>query len=245
VVFFAAGNGNESVDNDGYASYNRVQAVAACNDRTQRSVYSDFGEAIFCTFPSNDFPWAEKGRPEPLTPGIWTTDRTGRAGYSADNYTNSFGGTSSACPGAAGVAALVLSRDGSLRWDAVRDILRRSCERIDPEGGEYDQQGHSPLYGYGRVDAGRAVRSVGVQSRRVHGRRVHGRSTAGDGVVDPTYGANEVRLEDAREVLDLTLSSGTGGQEVNRDLLLATLMAAQAAQIEDLRERVARLEQAG
>jgi subtilisin family serine protease len=250
VVFFAAGNGNESVDNDGYASYDRVQAVAACNDRAQRSVYSDFGKAIFCAFPSSDFPWVEKGRPEPLTPGIWTTDRTGRAGYSADNYTNSFGGTSSACPGAAGVAALVLSRDGSLRWDAVRDILRRSCERIDSEGGEYDQQGHSPLYGYGRVDAGRAVRSVGVQSRRVHGRRVHGRrvhgrSTASDDVVDPMYGAHEVGLEDAREVLDLTLSSGTKGQEAYRELLLATLLAAQAAQIEDLRERVARLEQAG
>jgi hypothetical protein len=242
VVFFAAGNGNESVDNDGYASYDRVHAVAACNDRAQRSVYSDFGEAIFCAFPSNDFPWVEKGRPEPLTPGIWTTDRAGRAGYSADNYTNSFGGTSSACPGAAGVAALVLSRNGSLRWDAVRDILRRSCERIDPEGGEYDQQGHSPFYGYGRVDANRAVRSVGVQSRRVHGRRVHGRrvhgrSTASDDVVDPMYGA--------REVLNLALSSGTRGQEANRELLLATLMAAQAAQIEDLRERVARLEQAG
>jgi hypothetical protein len=49
----------------------------------------------------------------------------------------------------------------------------------------------------------------------------------------------------AREVLNLALSSGTRGQEANRELLLATLMAAQAAQIEDLRERVARLEQAG
>jgi len=59
------------------------------------------------------------------------------------------------------------------------------------------------------------------------------------------YGAHEVGLEDAREVLDLTLSSGTKGQEAYRELLLATLLAAQAAQIEDLRERVARLEQAG
>src|SRR5829696_5102836 len=124
VVFFAAGNGNESVDNDGYASYDRVLAVAACNDRAQRSVYSDFGEAIFCAFPSNDLPWPEKDRPAPLTPGIWTTDRTARAGYSDDDYTNSFGGTSSACPGAAGVAALVLSCNPSLSTDQVRDILR-------------------------------------------------------------------------------------------------------------------------
>ena len=44
VVLFAAGNGNESVDNDGYASYPKVIAVAACNDRGKRSVYSDFGK---------------------------------------------------------------------------------------------------------------------------------------------------------------------------------------------------------
>ncbi len=59
------------------------------------------------------------------------------------------------------------------------------------------------------------------------------------------YGAHEGGLEDAREVLDLTFSSGTRGQEANREILLTTLLAAQAAQIEDLRERVARLEPSG
>ncbi|MCI0526339.1 MAG: S8 family serine peptidase, partial [Nitrospira sp.] len=167
VVFFAAGNGNESVDNDGYASYEKVLAVSACNDRNRRSVYSDFGKAVFCAFPSNDFAFPEEGRPAPLTPGIWTTDRTGRAGYNATgNYANSFGGTSSACPGAAGVAALVLSRNPSLRWDEVKDILRRSCERIDPQGGQYDTNGHSRAYGYGRLNAETAVR-LAVPTRPV------------------------------------------------------------------------------
>ena len=249
IVFFAAGNGNESVDNDGYASYDRVLAVAACNDRGQRSVYSDFGEAIFCAFPSNDFPWAEKGRPAPLTPGIWTTDRMGRVGYSADEYTNSFGGTSSACPGAAGIAALVLSRNESLRWDAVRDIMRRSCDRIDPEGGEYDETDHSPLYGYGRLNAETAARSAGGQTRRVHGRKVHGRkvhgrSTIRDDDLDLMEGAYEGASEDARELQELAWYGGTR-EQATRELLLATLMAAQAAQIQDLRERVAQLELAG
>jgi subtilisin-like proprotein convertase family protein len=158
VIFFAAGNGNESVDNDGYASYAYVLAVAASNDRSRRSVYSDFGNAVFCAFPSNDFEFAEEGRPAPLTPGIYTTDRTGSRGYASGNYTNTFGGTSSACPGAAGVAALVLSRNPSLRWDEVKDILRRSCDRIDPQGGQYDGNGHSPLYGYGRLNAETAAR---------------------------------------------------------------------------------------
>jgi hypothetical protein len=249
VVFFAAGNGNESVDNDGYSSYERVLAVAASNDRNKRSVYSDFGEAVFCAFPSQDFEFAEEGRPAPLTPGIWTTDRMGKVGYSADNYTNSFGGTSSACPGAAGVAALVLSSNEALYWEEVKNILRLSCDRIDQEDGQYDEEGHSPLYGYGRLNAEKAVRSAGgqtrrVHGRRVHGRRVHGRSTVSDDDLSLMEAAYESATEDVRKVLDLTWSSGIRGR-ATRELLLATLLATQSAQIEDLRERVAQLERAG
>jgi hypothetical protein len=246
VVFFAAGNGNESVDNDGYASYERVLAVAACNDRGLRSVYSDFGDAVFCAFPSNDFEFEDEGRPAPLTPGIWTTDRTGRAGYSADDYTDSFSGTSSACPGAAGVAALVLSANPSLGSDEVKDALRRSCDRIDPGGGEYDEQGHSRLYGYGRLNAETAVRSVGgqtrrVHGRRVHGRRVHGRSTVPEGEHALMEAVDEDTSGDARKALNLGMYGGTGPQ-VTLEFLLATLLTTQAAQIQDLRERVTLLE---
>jgi subtilisin family serine protease len=159
VILFAAGNGNESVDNDGYASYQKVIAVAACNDFGKKSAYSDFGNAVWCAFPSNN------GEPSQTT-GIWTTDRSGQVGYNpgnsrqgdaAGNYTNSFGGTSSACPGAAGVAALIIARNPNLRWDQVRDIIKQSCDRIDPEGGNYNANGHSPFYGYGRINARKAV----------------------------------------------------------------------------------------
>ena len=159
VVCFAAGNGNESVDNDGYASYTNVIAVAACDDLGKKAPYSDFGRAIWCSFPSNHYY-------ESVTPGIWTTDRSGGSGYNrgsaeegdaAGNYTNNFGGTSSACPGAAGVAALVISRNPSLRGDEVRDILRNCCDPIDAAGGNYDATGHSPFYGYGRLNARKAV----------------------------------------------------------------------------------------
>ena len=159
VICFAAGNGNESVDNDGYASYEKVIAVAACDDVGKKAPYSDFGRAIWCCFPSNHY-YAS------VTPGIWTTDRSGGAGYNtgsaskgdaAGNYTNSFGGTSSACPGAAGVAALIIARNPNLRGDEVRQILRDCCDRIDPAGGNYDAQGHSAFYGYGRLNARKAV----------------------------------------------------------------------------------------
>lgn len=166
VVLFAAGNGNEPVENDGYASYEKVIAVAACNDTGKRSVYSDYGAAVWCAFPSNDFGYADFNHPNPLTPGIWTTDRVGRAGYNKGNsangdtdgrFTNSFGGTSSACPGTAGVAALVLATNPNLKWHEVKDLLRRACDRIDPQGGQYDANSHSKQYGYGRLNAATAV----------------------------------------------------------------------------------------
>ena len=162
VVLFAAGNGNESVDNDGYASYAKVIAVTACNDRGTRSVYSDFGKASWCAFPSSDFGHPPFNHPEPLTLGIWTTDRAGDKGYNvgklADgdavgNFTNSFGGTSSACPGAAGVAALALAVNPQLKWHEVKELFKRACDKIDPQGGGYDTAGHSPKYGFGRLNA--------------------------------------------------------------------------------------------
>jgi len=161
VITWAAGNGNEPVDNDGYAAYPSVIAIAACSDRGKRSVYSDKGNALWCAFPSSDFTDPE------LTPGIWTTDRSGGSGYNpgapntngdvAGDYTQDFGGTSSACPGAAGVAALVIARNPALRWDEVKDVLKRCCTRIDDVGNEYDGNGHSTQYGYGRLDTKKAV----------------------------------------------------------------------------------------
>lgn len=162
VVCWAAGNGNESVDLDGWASYPGVTAVAACDDRGVRSVYSDFGAAIDIAFPSNTFAFG--GAPEPLTPGIWTTDRSGANGYNrqsgpSGNFTESFGGTSSACPGAAGAAALVLAVDPMMRADEVVQALQETAVKIDAAGGDYDAGGHSDQYGAGRVNAEAAVYS--------------------------------------------------------------------------------------
>lgn len=159
IVLFAAGNGNESIEMDGYASYDPVIAVAACNDMGTRSAYSDYGKSVWCTFPSNH------GEPS-NTPGIWTTDRMGRAGYNPGdkrkgdaegNYTNSFGGTSSATPGVAGVVALILEVNPDLSPNEVKSILKTTAEKIDKAGGKYDPTGHSDFYGYGRVNAKDAV----------------------------------------------------------------------------------------
>jgi subtilisin family serine protease len=170
VVLFAAGNGNESVQNDGYASYKNVIAVAACNDRGVRSVYSDFGKAIWCAFPSSDFEDQAAGRPAPLTPGVWTTDRSGNAGRNpggrnapgdeAGDYTATFGGTSAATPGVAGTVGLMLAVNPSLTVADVRRLLKETCDRIDAAEGAYNANGHSTKYGFGRVNVLKAVRAA-------------------------------------------------------------------------------------
>jgi subtilisin family serine protease len=102
----------------------------ASSDQSERSVDSAFARVVWCSFAIND------GRPS-LTSGIWTTDRSGGMGYNQGNlqkgdpagpYTNSFGGTSSACHGVAGVGALILARNSALRWDQVREVLKQFCE---------------------------------------------------------------------------------------------------------------------
>ncbi|MCE7939499.1 MAG: hypothetical protein DYG90_13140, partial [Chloroflexi bacterium CFX6] len=77
-----------------------------------------------------------------------------------------FGGTSGACPVAAGVAALVVSANPLLTADQVRSILEHTAERIDEDNSEAPYRRiaqHSIWYGYGRINARRAVEGA-VQS---------------------------------------------------------------------------------
>jgi subtilisin family serine protease len=62
-------------------------AVGASNNLDIQSYYSQYGDEIDFVAPSDGGPLS-----------ITTTDRTGSAGYSSDNYFSDFGGTSSATP---------------------------------------------------------------------------------------------------------------------------------------------------
>jgi hypothetical protein len=55
---------------------------------------------------------------------------------------------------AAGIGALVLSVKARLDREALREILRKTADKI---GRGYDANGHSRRFGYGRVNAARAV----------------------------------------------------------------------------------------
>jgi subtilisin family serine protease len=152
VISWAAGNGNEPVGYDGYASYEKVMAVGACTDQGRRAYYSDYGPELDLCAPSNG------GR----TSGIWTTDYMGAEGYNqggslfgdkAGNYTSEFGGTSSAAPLAAGIAALLLSSEPDLTRAEVMQRLRSTADRVDLQGAQYNLAGQSIWYGSGRINA--------------------------------------------------------------------------------------------
>ena len=205
VITWAAGNGNESVDNDHYASYGKVIAVGACSDRSKKSKYSDVGNALWCVFPSNDF-----APPTPLTPGIWTVDRRGSSGYNptetggdaAGNYTDGFSGTSSACPGAAGVAALILARNPALRWDQVKTLMKQCAEKIDSAGGAYDAAGHSQLYGHGRLNARKAVELAAPAAAKYTARHTALQKVA---VKDNATSRLRVAVGDTKSIVDIRI----------------------------------------
>jgi subtilisin family serine protease len=173
-VFWAAGNGNESVSNDGYAANPDVIAVGASSNKETRSWYSDFGPEVFICAPSSGDRAAGELR-------IFTVDRMGDDGYNPDkesgtshpvddlDYTDSFGGTSSATPLSAGIAALMLSVNSNLMVEDIKQILMDTATKIDTAGGNYDENGHSDFYGYGRIDAAAAVEKAREYTGVDHG----------------------------------------------------------------------------
>ncbi len=152
VIVWSAGNDGCDISHNGYASYSGVVAVGACNDRGTWCRYSNWGDALWCVFPSSDTAGAARARAE-----ISTTTPVGSFRLGETFYTDSFGHTSAACAGVAGLCALILSANPDLAWREVKEMLRASCVRVDESEGMYDASGHSRYYGYGRPDAARAV----------------------------------------------------------------------------------------
>lgn len=139
LIFVSSGNDNSNV---GYPATNsKVIAVGATDCKDDRAGFSNWGTGL-----------------DIVAPGVATyaTDRRDTSGFSASDYTN-FGGTSAACPVAAGVGALVLSINPSLTLADARLIIERSCEKVG--GYNYFTNTAQPsstwsnYTGYGRVNA--------------------------------------------------------------------------------------------
>ena len=191
VILFAAGNFNAPLNDpsntsgfvwrdyngvhrttsgpilNGYACHPDVVCVAASTSLNRHSAYSNWGAEVGVCAPSDNF--------HPLDPqafvagrGIWTTDNEAHgAGFTTNSrFTGVFGGTSSATPLAAGVAALVLSANPNLGALEVKSLLQQTADKIvdnQPDvvlgttRGAYDASGRCDWFGFGKVNAAAAV----------------------------------------------------------------------------------------
>jgi subtilisin family serine protease len=166
----------------GFAVHPDAIAVAASTSLNKKAAYSNWGSSISVCAPSNNAPpgmWLPEtgfiATPPDVTQylpglGVFTDDRIGAAGYDSGDYTDDFGGTSSATPVVAGVAALVISANPSLTAREVRTILEQTADKIadsDPDPqfgtrlGTYDTNNRrSDWFGYGKVNAVKAVQAA-------------------------------------------------------------------------------------
>jgi len=152
---------------NGNATHPDVIAVSASTSLNRKAAYSNWGKEISVCAPSNNFHPLDRHAYVPGL-GIWTTDNEqyGDDFTGGSRFTGRFGGTSSATPLVAGVAALVISANPALGAKEVKQILEETADKIeDPNSdpvlglnkGSYDDGGHSEWFGFGRINAASAV----------------------------------------------------------------------------------------
>ncbi len=149
------------------AAHPDVITVSASTSRMTRAAYSSWGKNISVCAPSNN--WDDLGQVAVAGRGITTTDNE-NFGLNTEftpgsRFTDNFGGTSSATPTVAGVCGLVLSVDSSLTGAAVKSLIQSTADTAGlslvsdtPVNAPGDfVGGFSMWYGYGKVNAFRAV----------------------------------------------------------------------------------------
>lgn len=186
VLVFAAGNANRPIDGvideqggpdqrlqgpthwlNGFAVHPDVITVSACTSLNQKSVSSNWGTGIAVTAPGGSAAPALLTQQDGLlaTPPALAEAQAGRP-IEFLTPQMGLGGTSAASALVAGVAALVLSVNPDLTAREVRQILEQTADRIvdqnpDPQlqrnAGQYDAQRYSTWFGYGKVNAVKAV----------------------------------------------------------------------------------------
>ncbi|HEU4887421.1 MAG TPA: S8 family serine peptidase [Thermoanaerobaculia bacterium] len=163
LMFFSTGNAssNDFWEARPFAAHERNFGIGASTDGDVKADYSNWGDGVDLCAPSDGGVLGIT-----TTTFLGTGSTAGHTGGSLD-YRDDFGGTSSATPTVAGVAALLLSMDPTLTHGEARTVLTKTAKRIDyanadADGQWRDEDGdgvkeYSWWYGFGMVDAARAV----------------------------------------------------------------------------------------
>ncbi|PHN00936.1 S8 family serine peptidase [Flavilitoribacter nigricans] len=141
VVCFSIGNDGMDISSlNGFANHQDVWAIGAFTSEDKRSSYANFGSPLLLCAPSDGL-------------GGWPINAAKNGG----KYTD-FDGTSAACAVFAGICAFLLSLKPNLKVREFKEILIDTARKIDPA--LHTADGHSLIYGYGYIDALRAVKAI-------------------------------------------------------------------------------------
>lgn len=142
LVLFAAGNDDREIENNELQAVRGVLGIGAINNLDSETSFTNYGDAVDLVAPT----------------GTLTADIAGADGYHGTEYTSNFGGTSSACPVAAGVAALVVSAAPTKTSAELYDVLIKTAKPAPYA--VPDANGHDPVFGYGIIDPVNALKDV-------------------------------------------------------------------------------------
>lgn len=180
LIFFAAGNNpiDPCAAANPYVSHASVISVGGTSNTDRKVNGYAFGNCIGIMAPTsyspNDVPSATG------TLATTTADRTGVGGYNNTtgcfdpgivepgnlNYTNCFGGTSSATPVVSGIAGMMLTVNAGLTRVEVKNALQDTSDKVEDSVGMYatatgfSTPGGAATHGFGRVNAREAVQLV-------------------------------------------------------------------------------------
>jgi subtilisin family serine protease/subtilisin-like proprotein convertase family protein len=164
---------------NGFALHPDVITVAACTSLSRKSACSNWGNGVSITAPGGHaspiyftqeigpLASAPTCPPQPGKPIHLSAIGQSPAPNHAPSPTNAaMGDTSAACALVAGVAALILSINPDLTAQQVRQILEQTADKIidsEPDAqlslqlGNYDANRYSAWFGYGKVNAVKAL----------------------------------------------------------------------------------------
>jgi hypothetical protein len=156
LVLVASGNEGRPIPSTALAAHPNVLAVGASTYKDIRASYSNYGSSLSIVAPSSGgmHNISSTDVYPPVGDGYNPGGSLAAPNYSNGRYTNDFGGTSASCPQVAGVVGLMLTANADLPRLAVKRALEYTADKV---GTAPYVEGKNSFYGYGRVNAVKAL----------------------------------------------------------------------------------------